>query len=105
MECRQISALSCLLLALNPLTANVQELKANLPNVAIIITGGTISSRLDPKSGGAIPTTKEAILEIATSAEVAERMREKGLARANKFDWSSCAQKVSVVYEEVLSRA
>ncbi len=37
----------------------------NLPNVAIIITGGTISSRLDPKSGGVISTDKEAILDIA----------------------------------------
>ena len=36
-----------------------------LPNVAFIITGGTISSRLDPKSGGTIPTDKEAILTIA----------------------------------------
>ncbi len=39
--------------------------KNNLPNVAIIITGGTISSRLDPKSGGTISTDKEAILNIA----------------------------------------
>jgi len=39
--------------------------KSGLPNVVIIITGGTISSRLDPKSGGVIPTDKEAILNIA----------------------------------------
>jgi glutamyl-tRNA(Gln) amidotransferase subunit D len=38
---------------------------SSLPNVAIIITGGTISSRLDPKSGGAIPTDAASILEIA----------------------------------------
>ncbi|MFH1521401.1 MAG: Glu-tRNA(Gln) amidotransferase subunit GatD [archaeon] len=37
----------------------------NLPNVAIIITGGTISSRLDYKTGGVISTDKEAILDIA----------------------------------------
>jgi len=36
-----------------------------LPKVAIVITGGTISSRLDPKSGGTIPTDKESILAIA----------------------------------------
>lgn len=36
-----------------------------LPNIAIVITGGTISSRLDPKSGGAIPTDKKEILNIA----------------------------------------
>jgi len=44
-----------------------QELKENksLPNVALIITGGTISSRLDPKSGGVISTDAEEILNIA----------------------------------------
>lgn len=44
----------------------VKEVKdESLPNVAIIITGGTISSRLDPKSGGVISTDKETILNIA----------------------------------------
>jgi len=37
----------------------------SLPNVAMIITGGTISSRLDPKTGGVIPTDAEEILKIA----------------------------------------
>ena len=41
------------------------EKNKNLPNVAIIITGGTISSRLDPKSGGVISTDKKEILNIA----------------------------------------
>ncbi len=45
--------------------AKLSENKNNLPNVAIIITGGTISSRLDSKSGGTIPTDKESILNIA----------------------------------------
>lgn len=36
-----------------------------LPNVAMIITGGTISSRLDPKTGGVIYTDAEEILNIA----------------------------------------
>ena len=39
--------------------------KKSLPNIAMIITGGTISSRLDPKTGGAIPTDAEEILHIA----------------------------------------
>jgi glutamyl-tRNA(Gln) amidotransferase subunit D len=34
-------------------------------NIAIIITGGTISSRLDPKTGGVISTDAEEILNIA----------------------------------------
>ncbi len=38
---------------------------SQLPNVVIIITGGTISSRLDSKTGGVISTDKEAILDIA----------------------------------------
>lgn len=42
------------------------EVKVNkdLPNVAMIMTGGTISSRLDPKTGGVIPTDAEEILNI-----------------------------------------
>jgi len=36
-----------------------------LPNIVMIVTGGTISSRLDPKSGAVISTDKEAILDIA----------------------------------------
>jgi glutamyl-tRNA(Gln) amidotransferase subunit D len=36
-----------------------------LPNVAMIITGGTISARLDPKTGGVISTDEEEILNIA----------------------------------------
>ncbi|MFH0711705.1 MAG: Glu-tRNA(Gln) amidotransferase subunit GatD [archaeon] len=39
--------------------------RSGLPHVAIIITGGTISARLDPKTGGVIPTDKETILNIA----------------------------------------
>lgn len=38
--------------------------KKDLPNVALIITGGTISSRLDPKTGGVISTDAEEILNI-----------------------------------------
>jgi len=41
------------------------ERNASLPNVAMIITGGTISSRLDPKSGAVISTDAEEILNIA----------------------------------------
>jgi len=45
---------------------NIQlEQNKKLPNVVMIITGGTISSRLDPKSGGVISTDAEEILNIA----------------------------------------
>ena len=36
----------------------------SLPNVAVMITGGTISSRLDPKTGGVISTDAEELLNI-----------------------------------------
>ena len=41
------------------------EANKQLPTIAMIITGGTISSRLDPKSGGVISTDAEEILNIA----------------------------------------
>ena len=39
--------------------------REGLRNVAMIITGGTISSRLDPKTGGVVSTDAEEILNIA----------------------------------------
>lgn len=39
--------------------------KYGLKNIVLIITGGTISSRLDPKSGGVISTDAQEILNIA----------------------------------------
>ncbi len=41
------------------------EKNPKLKNIAMIITGGTISSRLDPKTGGVISTDAEEILNIA----------------------------------------
>ncbi|MAH48591.1 Glu-tRNA(Gln) amidotransferase GatDE subunit D [Candidatus Pacearchaeota archaeon] len=46
-------------------TAPQTTLNKKLPNIAMIITGGTISSRLDPKTGGVISTDAEEILTIA----------------------------------------
>jgi len=50
-----------------PIEKSKEELEKNkkLRNIAMIITGGTISSRLDPKSGGVISTDAEEILNIA----------------------------------------
>jgi glutamyl-tRNA(Gln) amidotransferase subunit D len=44
---------------------SVLSTREGLKNIAMIITGGTISSRLDPKTGGTIPTDAEEILHIA----------------------------------------
>ena len=41
------------------------EKNKTLPDIALIITGGTISSRLDPKTGGVIPTDADEILKLA----------------------------------------
>jgi len=41
------------------------ERKENLKNIAVILTGGTISAKLDPKTGGVVSTDIEEILKIA----------------------------------------
>ncbi len=60
------------ILNLKVLKKSVQEEKPeikltenkSLPNIALIITGGTISARLDSKTGGVISTDTEEILKI-----------------------------------------
>lgn len=47
------------------LIEKTSTINKSLPNVAMIITGGTISSRLDPKTGGVISTDAEELLNIA----------------------------------------
>ncbi|MEM4181705.1 MAG: Glu-tRNA(Gln) amidotransferase subunit GatD [Candidatus Pacearchaeota archaeon] len=42
----------------------VLEKKEGLPNIVFIITGGTISSKVDYKTGGVIPTSAEDLLDI-----------------------------------------
>jgi glutamyl-tRNA(Gln) amidotransferase subunit D len=76
----------------------------SLPNVAIVITGGTISSRLDPKSGGVISTDKETILNIAP--EIREICNPVLVSPFMKFsenmsskDW----QKIAEVCEKYLN--
>jgi len=48
-----------------PKHRNTETPNSKLPTIALIITGGTISSRLDPKSGAVISTDAEEILNIA----------------------------------------
>ena len=47
------------------------KFKANLPEVAVIVTGGTISSRVDYKTGGVMPLTKPEDI-IATAPKLGE---------------------------------
>ena len=81
------------------------EKKQNLKNVAIIITGGTISSRLDPKTGGVIPTDAEEILNIAPEIkDIANIVKlEKPFMKFSEnmsfLDWKKLAEKT----EELLN--
>lgn len=43
----------------------ILEKKGGIPNIVLIVTGGTISSKVDYKTGGVIPTSSEDILNIA----------------------------------------
>ncbi len=75
------------------------ERKDNLPNIAMIITGGTISSRLDPKTGGVISTDAEEILNIAPEIkEICNIVRiEKPFMKFSENmgpkDWKKLAEK------------
>ncbi|MCD4771603.1 Glu-tRNA(Gln) amidotransferase subunit GatD [archaeon] len=74
-----------------------QAPNSNLPNVAIIITGGTISSRLDPKSGGVISTDKETILTIAPELkEICNPIIESPFMKSSEDmdpqDWKTIAE-------------
>jgi len=65
---REYEINSAKLLAKNSAQKTIHKDQSNQPglkNVAIVITGGTISSKLDPKTGGVVPTTIDSILEIA----------------------------------------
>jgi glutamyl-tRNA(Gln) amidotransferase subunit D len=77
------------------------EEKKNLSNIAIIITGGTISSRLDPKTGGVISTDAEEILNIAPEIRgicnivKIEKPFMKWSENMSFLDWKKLAEKTS----------
>ncbi len=79
----------------------VLEKKKDLRNIAIIITGGTISSRLDPKTGGVISTDAEEILNIAPEIkEICNVVRiEKPFMKFSEnmsfLDWKKLAEKIA----------
>jgi len=79
---------------------------AKLPNVAMIITGGTISARLDPKTGGVISTDAEEILNISPEIKnicnisVVEKPFMKWSENMSFSDWKILAKKV----EELINR-
>ncbi len=64
---REILDVSVITKEKKTLEKKIIELKKNpkLRNIAMIITGGTISSRLDSKTGGVIPTDEKEILNLA----------------------------------------
>lgn len=78
----------------------------NLPNIAMIITGGTISSRLDSKTGAVISTDAEEIINIAP-----EIMKICNITRIEKpfmkfsedmgpKDWKKLAQKTKELLDD-----
>jgi len=75
------------------------EQNKKLPNIAMIITGGTISSRLDPKTGGVIYTDEEEILNIAPEiSKIAnivkiEKPFQKWSEDMSFLDWKILAEK------------
>lgn len=77
-----------------------------LPNVAMIITGGTISSRLDPKTGGVISTDEEEILNIAPELkEICNISRiEKPFMKFSENmspkDWKKLAEVIEPILNE-----
>ena len=83
------------------------ELKENkgLKNVAMIITGGTISSRLDPKTGGVISTDAEEILNIASGIkEICNIVRiEKPFMKWSENMFFSDWKKLAETCEELLN--
>ncbi|MEZ5567195.1 MAG: glycosyltransferase family 1 protein [Halioglobus sp.] len=62
--------------------------------------GGDAALLVDPESVDAIA---EAMYSIASSSEVQERLREKGLARAAKFTWRNTAEQTLALYERQYS--
>lgn len=68
-----------------------------LPNVAIVITGGTISARLDPKTGATTWTDKEEALRIAPELkEICNPIIETPFMKASEDmsykDWKKLAE-------------
>ena len=68
-----------------------------LPNVVFVITGGTISARLDPKTGGTTWTDKDEILNIAPEIkEICNPIIETPFMKASEDmsfpDWKKLAE-------------
>lgn len=85
---------------------NEQEPNRKLPNIAMIITGGTISSRLDPKTGGVISTDAEELLNIAPELkEICNITRiEKPFLKFSEDmapkDWAEIAETAKVLLND-----
>lgn len=80
------------------LEEKISKKNEKLPNIAMIITGGTISSRLDPKSGGVKWTSVKDLFEIAPEIEKIcnitkiERPFMKGSEDLDSKDWREIAK-------------
>jgi glutamyl-tRNA(Gln) amidotransferase subunit D len=83
-----------------------QEINKALPNIALIICGGTISSRLDPKTGGVIPTDGEELLAISPKIKEICNIKkiEKPLMKLSEDfsykDWKKIAETAQKLLNE-----
>lgn len=71
--------------------------RASLPEVA-----GSAARFFDPSSTEDIA---RAIVEVATSQEVREELREKGFENLKRFSWETTARKTLAIYEKVCETA
>lgn len=71
--------------------------RTSLPEIA-----GDAALLVDPESTDEL---SDAILLLATDADLALSLSQKGRQRARQFEWSACARQVSEVYKEVSAQA
>jgi len=70
--------------------------RSSLPELA-----GGVALLFDPERPAAIAGAIERLL---SDPQLADRMRERGIARAAEFTWEECARATIVSYERVLGR-
>lgn len=80
----------------------VESMAAGTPvitsnNSSMVEIGGDAAILVDPLSQDSIA---EAMYSVASSEELRESMRQKGLARAAQFTWRSTAEKMLALYEQ-----
>ena len=84
----------------------VEAMRAGAPVVvsrdpALLETAGDAALAAD---AGSVEQWTRAMLELAGNPMQASELRRRGLERAGKFDWRSCAKRTRAVYERAIGR-